>query len=546
MAEKASLMLEAAKKNDEIVRLTDAIDEYSRQLSELPNTLDRTKREARAKAQASFVRRQEELRERVESVVARKRQAVVDMIDSFPELESKEFAGKFEIRELERHLQEVYPAEMIEDYVCMDPLELDSDEEAFRLYSGVESAVMSLSQGGGFVSRIFNGITGGLMKLTDNPSVGLRVVPAFIIAYIAGIWFAPFLFLTLLAGLGVVSAFQGFFVKRLLRKLYSVKLYLNTSYDEDIFQKDKSDILYEVDNHLEDTKFDFLRAIDTLQFEFDTRIDTQLEHEADIMRKRLEQSRDLDNATLQKLKDELADLVAKIEELEEAERKKAEHAFEEYMGTIKWDRTWMEHVFVDVSAENKLLMLPFAKANSCYYSRNEEQLKQFSRLVVFQALLRMHPEYASQVVLDYKYMGGELTQFLSLEGKCVRLCFTEEELRKQLELMNNEIKARTKSILSSSPNLDEFNKLMSSYGATGEYYVIVHIFGLQNITSAMLNWFRNGPRVGYIFKFYWTVEDMEQLKDDIPLSDIEDFYEIAGNPIPRTPAAVKRIVGLDS
>ena len=161
-------------------------------------------------------------------------------------------------------------------------------------------------------------------------------------------------------------------------------------------------------------------------------------------------------------------------------------------------------------------------------------------------MLRMHPEYATQVVLDYKYMGGELTQFLTLEGKCIKLCYSEEDLRKQQDIITNEIKARTKSILSSSANLDEFNALMATYDATGEYYAIIHVFGLEAVNSAMKNWFRNGPRVGYIFKFYWTYDEMQQLKDDLPLSDIKDFYEIKENPIPRTATAVKRIVGLDS
>lgn len=546
MAEKATLMLEAAKKNEEIERLEASIAQYTSALDELPVTLENLKQEVRRADKVAHDKRKDELRARIVAIISKKRNEVEALVDTFPNAEAAEYAGRFEIKDLEAHLLEVYPAEMVEDYVCMNPIPIDDDEEAFRLYSSVEKSVMSLSRGGGFISQIFNTITDSLMRATDDPRVGLKAAGGAILFYIASIWFLPFFFLTAFAGLGIVSAVQGARVKGLLRKLYSVKLFLNTSYDEDIFAKNKGDIMREVDDFLEDAKYDYFHAIDELQYVYDESKDAALDKQALIERKQLEQSRDLANTNLQTLKSELATILEQIEELEEAEKKKAEMARHEYLETIKWDRTWMEHVFIDVSPENRLVMMPFAKGNSCYYSKDLEGLKAFSRIVVFQAMLRMHPEYASQVILDFKYMGGELTQFITLNGKDVKLCMSEDDLRTQQELITQEIRSRTKNILSSSATLDEFNALMASYNSTGEYYAIVHIFGLDQISSTMLNWFRNGPRVGYLFKFYWTVEEMQRIKDDLPISDIQDFYEIANNPIPRTAASVKRLVGMDS
>lgn len=546
MAEKASLMLEAAKKNEEIERLSAAIEKATADISALPSNLAKAKQEARGKAQASFMRRQAELRSRIEAAIEKKRSEIESLVDSFPDKDTKEFAGKFEIQELEAHLMEVYPPAMIEGYVCLNPIPLEDDEEAFRMYASVENAVMSLSQGGGFSASIFNGVNSVLDTVTDDPRVGMKIIPAILMFYIVSVFFFPFLFLTTFSIVGFASALQGVFVQRVLRRMYSVKQYLNTSYDEDIFQRDKSRIMTNANKALASIHDEYIDWINTREYEHDPSMDSKLDKQFDVERRRLEQTRDLNNTTLQRLKDELADILAQIDALEEEERKRAETARKKYLETVDWKHEWMEHLFIDVSPENKTIMMPFMKGNSCYYSKDEEQLKQFSRLVSYQCMLRMHPEYATQVVLDYKYMGGDLTQFIMLEGKCVKLCFSEEDIRKQQEIITNEIKARTKSILSSSANLDEFNALMKTYGSTGEYYAIIHIFGLEALSSAMKNWFHNGPRVGYLFKFYWTVEEMQSLKDDLPLADIKDFYEISSNPIPRTAAAVKRIIGLDS
>lgn len=546
MAEKATLTLEAAKKSQEIERLQATVAQCTSDLKSLPQQFDRMRMGARENALASFRRRQDELRARVDGIITKKKQEASDLIDTFPGMESKEFAGQFEVQDLEAHLMEVYPREMIQDYVCMDPLILEDDEEAFRLYSSVESMVMSLSKGGTLISRVFRGITAGLERMTQDPTIGLKIVPAVLLTYIAGIFFLPFIFLFGFTLLGVASAAQGMFVKSLLRKLYSVKLYLNTAYDEDIFADNKATIMRDVNDFLDEAMVQYHNYLDSQEFVYDTSIDERLEHDYALAKKRLEQTLDLSNTAIQKLQEELDALAEQIDALEAAEREKAATARVEYLETVTWKREWLSRIFVDITPENKTMMLPFTKGNTLFYAKDPESLKEFSRLVTLQCLIHMHPDYATQVVLDYKYMGGYLTQFLTLQGKCLKLCMSDDEIRAQQDIITNEIRARTKNILSSSADLDAFNKLMQSYGSTGEYYAIIHIFGLESITNVMLNWFRNGPRVGYLFKFYWTYEELQALKDTLPLTAIQDFFEIGSNPIPRTPASVKRIAGLDS
>lgn len=542
MAQKADLMLEAAKKNEEIERLEERISQYDRQLKDLPMLFDKQRREAVVSAQRAFDRRQEELRARVDAIITKKRAEVAALVDSFPGMETKEFAGKVELEELEEHLKKVYPADMIEGYVCMNPIELQDDEEAFRLYSKIESMVMSLTRGGKLSSMVFNGITDALTNVSDDPKVGMKVVPAILLLYLGGIFIIPFVFLGVLTTLGVASAVHGMYVRNLLRKMYSVKMYLNATYDEDIFQEDRRKLLRKTDDFLEDARLQGYSALDQNKFEHDPEVDRKLEQKFEIERKKMEQARDLDGVTLKRVKEDLSRLLIQIEELEDQEKKRAESARKEHLETVKWEMKWMEYLFIDVTPENRLLMMPFSKANSLYYANDIDELQNFSKLTVFQCMLHMHPSFATQIVLDYKYMGGDLNKFLVLEGKSVQLGITPEEHTVQHDLIDNDVKARTKSILASSDNLDQFNELMASYDATGEYYAIVHVFGLKNVTPNMLNWFKNGPRVGYIFKLYLTTAELKQLKDEIPLDDLKDFFEIKGNPIPRTGAAVRRLL----
>ena len=109
MAEKADLMVKAAKLGEEVERLTAAVEKATTDLTNLPSMLAQAKQEARAQAQASFSRRQEEIRTRMEAALAQKKTAASDLLDTFPDKDTKEFAGKFEIQELEDHLMEVYP-----------------------------------------------------------------------------------------------------------------------------------------------------------------------------------------------------------------------------------------------------------------------------------------------------------------------------------------------------------------------------------------------------------------------------------------------------
>lgn len=546
MAEKATLMLDAAKKGEEIKRLEAAIAKCNEDIETLPQSLEQDKRAAREKALAAFDSRQDELRDRVTALCDAKKKEIEDYIDSVPGMEAREYAGKLEVTAIEDQLKTIYPEEMITDYLCTGTVEIDEPEEAFAMYAEAEMAAANLSNGSDFMSKMFNSLTDLLVSMCENPNLGMKVIPIVLLFYALGVLFLPFVFLTAFTLIGVFSAIQGASVKRLIKKIYSVKQFLNASYNKDVFNKQKTTLMRGVDAFLHDVRQDYFDEIAKNQFEYDGSIDAKMDKKVANAVKKAKQDRDLYNSQLEKVQKELQELLERIAELDEEDKKKAESARKDYLETITWKYEWLQHLLVDITADNRKVLLPFSRANSIYFSKDVENLKEFSRLVVLQCALHMHPEYASQAVIDYKYMGGGLTQFISLEGKAVGLFFTESEISAKVENVDKEIMARTKSILASSPDLDSFNELMHKYESAGEFYVLMHIFGLESISNVYRSWLRNGPRVGYIFKLYLTIDELAMIGSDLPFDDFKDYFEINNIPTPRTAAAVKRIIGSDS
>lgn len=539
-------MIESQKLGILLDQLEKSLDALQQKLQDMPVECKRAQAEAMRKAKDDFEDARQKKLEDVTALKASRLKLIEDTLDGF--LHDAEDAGalpKQEILDLEKHLGEVYPPELINDYVCLNPLSFDSDEEALDSFRRVEHAVANLRRGS-LAGTIFNGVSALLDKAADYPQLGLKVAGGMVVTFIVGMVFSPFLFIGGLSALGLVSGLQGYRVQRLLQKIYSVKLHFNYAYDEEKFFTEKQELM-EMAGEFFDTAIEqATEIIEQEEFVLDPTlipgIVKKFDDEIKVVQGKIDQlTKDKAEA-----EERLQALVLKIEELAAKEKATAETARKHYLGTITWEKKWLQGIFLDVSAENKVKMIPFGQGNGIYFSRSTDSLKQFSRLSIFQTLLHMHPDYACSVILDYKYNGGELTQFSNIPDRSCKICYTDDDITAQIENVNNKIRARTNNILSTCSSIEEFNELMAGYNSAGEYYVIVHVFGIDGLSSQFLSNIRNGPRVGYYFKFYWTVDEMTQLKDSIPFEEIEEIYEVKEFPMPRTPGAAKRLIGLNT
>lgn len=540
MEEKASLMISSQKIALRIEQLEKELANIEQSLQDLPVNC----RKAQAKASQTAItdfnsKKQADIR-KVETVVRNKKTEIAKMIDSCTEEGVSGPVNKDDIATVESHLKEIYPAEMISDYIAMNPLSFEDEEEALSYFTLAENAANNLRRGN-LAAIIFNGLSATLDKAADFPSLGIKVAGGALVFILAGLIVSPFLFLTIFTFLGIVSSIQGMSVRSLLRKIYSVKMYLETEYDVEKFENDKNEIMDFVCPYLEEAGAQATAMIEAREYRADPSLLSTIEKKYDIEGKRLQESLDKgkqEHITLQKL---LEDQLAKLELIEQKERKLAENAKGYYLGTIDWKKEWLDNIFIEVSQENKVLGAKFSMGNSLYYSQEPANLQNFGRLSIWQSVIHMHPDYCSTIVLDYKYNGGEVVQFTGLPQRCCRIAYTEDEISSVLESVNNRIRSRTSNILASCTSIEEYNALMATYETLGEYYVVVHIFGLKSFSETLMSNIRNGARVGYFFKFYWTIEELQTLKEDIPFKQIQDIYEILDNPMPRTIGAVRRL-----
>lgn len=536
-------MVKSQEAGIKIEQLTTKIAELEQQLQDIPALCRKAQAEASAKAMSSFNQNKARKLASVQELVDKGKADIASVIDHMPDSEERGPVGRHNLDELETHLKQVYPEELIDNYHCLDPIEFDSDEEAVAAYTSAEEAVLSLRRGTA-VATIFNGLTALLDKAADYPQLGLKVAGGMSVFFLAGLVLSPFLFLTIFVTLGTVSALHGLMVQKLLRKIYSVELHLANSYDVDQFLQDKSDVLDYVCPYLEDIGEKAKEIIEAEKYVPDGDLGPSIQKQYDAETVRVQESLTRVQEELATVRQELDEYIRQLEILQEKEKAVADVARQKYLVDIDWKKEWMGTVFLGVTPENKVTMMRFAQGNSIYYSKDAEALKNLSRLILWQSVLHMHPDYCSSIVLDYKYNGGELVQFTGLPTRCCNIAYTADDIESQLGSIGNRIRSRTTNILSTCTSIDEYNKLMEEFGTIGEYYVVVHVFGIDAINNAFLSNIRNGGRVGYFYKFYWTIEQMQEMRDQLPLKEVTEIYEITDNPVPRTIGAVRRLLNI--
>lgn len=208
----------------------------------------------------------------------------------------------------------------------------------------------------------------------------------------------------------------------------------------------------------------------------------------------------------------------KIKELEELERFYLDYS------KVNWEKKLLESIYLGRGKKNEPVLLPIEKGNALYLSNESTDLFELARLFILQMLMHVNPDYLIQIVLDYKYMGGNLQPFLSLPNRCLSLFMEQDKIAEKITSMQEEIFARNSNILKSVNSIEDFNNLMATYNATGESYVFVHLFGLQSINDTLKHFLRNGPKVGYFFHLYLTMDEFKVLNSEEILENIENYY----------------------
>lgn len=541
VAVESSLKVELAKLQVEIQSLEGDVQQLQSTYDRADVLLDSQKTRAINDAKSVFATKQQQDVKKVEQACADMHSRAEALLDTFPGLKAKEYAGKYEIKTLEAKVAEVYPKALLESYVCPDPIEFDDEAEAYAVYTYVERKVAGLKQGS-LVAAMFTGLTGLMSSVCKDDGASGKLALIVLGAIALSFIFSPFLFLTIFTIVGVVSAVQGALVHRILRDLYSVKAFLNETYDEDIFQQDKQDILNEVDAFLASVREDYVNKIMSRQFVMNESVLLDLEKQAVAVKDKAKATLEGKRQLLEIKRNEASKKLAELDALKAQREVEAKAARKKYLETIDWKYEWPNSILLDVTGDLRVVGTNWTQANSLYYSKTLSQLQQFWQLAIYQTMLRMPPDYCGQVVLDYKYMGSNLMQFSKVSQSLLNICVDQDAIGNKIERMQEDLQGRVGNILRSCESIEQFNEMMKSYGSAGEAYVIVHICGLKSIDETLKMFLRNGPKVGYFFKIYATLEEMAEWGKDLPFEEFKEYCEVGDVVTPRTSSTVRRTI----
>ena len=320
----------------------------------------------------------------------------------------------------------------------------------------------------------------------------------------------------------------------IFRNLHSVKLFLNTVYDEDIFLEDKNDIMSFVDEFMEETKQKYLLEVNSHKFAMDPEVLRRIDEAAEDKKKNLNATISMRSQELERSRKTYEELAKKLTTTQDAYKTALDKLRDNAFKTLAWKHEWLESVLIDITESYTKITAKNSKSNTLFYAKNLEDLQNMGHTILFQNMLAMHPSYAGQVVIDYKYNGGKLVPYASLEKIIVDVCTSPEDIEKRVSRLTGDVRARCANILASCESIDEFNQLMSTYDAPGEAYSIVHVYGCRTFNEEWMQFIRNGPKVGIFFKIYLTTKELVEIAKDFPYDDFPEILEVTDRTVTRT------------
>lgn len=297
-------------------------------------------------------------------------------------------------------------------------------------------------------------------------------------------------------------------------------------------EQEKENVLVQVNAFLSTCETTYFKKIDNIAYTEDKKLLTHIyaEIEADLESKQSAVIR-LQMA-VEAAADEVMRIKSELERYEKERASKARSIEEKYLNyrNMPWRDSLPEDIYLGKNKRGDAVLFPLIHGNTLFVSDEAENLFSFARLFIMQMLINVHPDYVSQYVLDYKYMAGNLQQYMNIPPRCVSILMEQDKIESRLESLNEDILARNRNILRSVNSLEEFNELMRTYESVGEGYVFVHIFGLQQLTQLYHHFLRNGSKVGYYFYIYMTMEEYKQLKSEEMLDLMSAYFFISDIP----------------
>ena len=367
------------------------------------------------------------------------------------------------------------------------------------------------------------------VSVQDNKTFS-RIAPSVLILLFSLILLVKFaaILLFLYSCFAAINFINTYKVKRFLNLYASILESIGYGDNADAMQNSVDNIISQVGTYIESCENECLEEIDNIQYVEDSSrvavLKENLQKELIAKRARIDRLRD----SVDRQSEEVARIQAELERLEQERVKELLTIEQRYLtfDNIQWVESLPEDIYLGKNKKGAPVLFPVIHDNVLFVAQETGYLFDFLKLFVMQLMMKVHPDYVSQTILDYKYMAGNLQQFMNLPQRSISIFMEKDKIDSKLSDFNIDVLARNRNILRSVNSIEEFNTLMKEYDSVGECYVFVHVLGLQQVYDLYTNLLRNGQKVGYYFYIYLTMEEFKELKSEILLDLMKEYYFI--------------------
>lgn len=515
------------KAEKRLAEITVEVSNAEQKLQELIQSQEAKINNLLEEQQNIFAKKQNDVLMRIQSAIQEQKQAVSEIVERNLEDDIAAVDNMIEESGAITSIYAVLTEEQIQAYEPFDRTSITSEEELEIAIRRLAKMSAKLSKQINY-SSLFSLIQKVKAPIDEEGNEGQKYLAYLLILFVtvSMMIFASSALLFIYTLLGIYSYVQSRKIANVLNLYDSIIQYCeNDTLKEkkesvsDFISESTDSFFYEVENEYSD-------IVKSKKFKADekelTALKNALKSEIENAKTNVLQLKE-EYSLCQK---EVSRIQAELEKQEQEKLKNLEEIEKFYLdySKVHWEKKLLENIYLGRGKKNEPTLLPIEKDNTLYLSDESNNLFDFARLFILQMLMHVNPDYLIQIVLDYKYMGGNLQPFLALPNRCLSLFMEQDKITEKITSMQEEIFARNSNILKSVNSIEDFNNLMATYNATGESYVFVHIFGLQTLNDTLKHFLRNGPKVGYFFNIYLTMEEFKALHSEEIMENIENYY----------------------
>lgn len=515
------------KAEKRLADITTEVSNAEQKLQELIQSQEAKINNLLEEQQNIFAKKQNDVLMRIQSAIQEQKQAVSEIVERNLEDDITAVDNMIEESGAITSIYTVLTEEQIQAYEPFDRTSITSEEELEIAIRRLAKMSAKLSKQINY-SSLFSLIQKVKAPIDKEGNEGQKYLAYLLILFVtvSMMIFASSALLFIYTLLGIYSYVQSRKIANVLNLYDSIIQYCeNDTLKEkkesvsDFISESTDSFFYEVENEYSD-------IVKSKKFKADekelTALKNALKSEIENAKTNVLQLKE-EYSLCQK---EVSRIQAELEKQEQEKLKNLEEIEKFYLdySKVHWEKKLLENIYLGRGKKNEPTLLPIEKDNTLYLSDESNNLFDFARLFILQMLMHVNPDYLVQIVLDYKYMGGNIQPFLALPNRCLSLFMEQDKITEKITSMQEEIFARNSNILKSVNSIEDFNNLMATYNATGESYVFVHIFGLQTLNDTLKHFLRNGPKVGYFFNIYLTMEEFKALRSEEIMENIENYY----------------------